>query len=111
MNEPNYFLPKNRYQELKYFCLQYKYYEKLLNNHEAGAAKQANARIAIYQIQNAILAINCGFDISEMLMDCVTNGLSYKRLKEKYGDAVPAKDEFYETYRKFFYFLNSMKAI
>lgn len=110
MKKPNYFLPKNRYLELKYYATQYKYWEKVRDNEQSLPADRANANIAIYKVSNAILAVNCDFN-SDILFDCVTNSLTFKRLTEKYGAEMPDKEVFYDAYRKFFYFLSKMKGI
>ena len=61
-------------------------------------------------IRNALAAAECEFN-KDILFDCVTNGLSFKRLVEKYGDSMPTKEAFYEAYRRFFYHLNQNKGI
>lgn len=105
-----FWLPKNRYYELKYYCLQYHYWQKLVNDKNANNTLQDRAKIAIYLVQNAIMCINCGFN-SDILLDCVTEGLSYEKLVERYNNDLPDKKSFYDAYRKFFYFLSKSKGI
>ena len=106
----NFFIPKNRYYELKYFSLQYKHWKKVSENENLTKAEQTAAAVAIYKIENAIQQVNCVFDY-KILMDCVTNGASYKHLVEKYGAVMPSKEVFYDAYRKYFYFLNKLKGV
>lgn len=108
MSEANFSLPKFRYLELKYFCLQYNSWEDVANN-GVSSSERAKARIAMYQVNNALFSFDTDFE--DILFDCVTNGVSYKKLKEKYGEKMPEKEVFYDAYRKFFYFLSKAKGI
>lgn len=108
----NYFLPKNRYQELKYFCLQYKYYTKIIEDVASTPERKFLAKNYIMLIKAAVAIAVAEYEFNnDILFDCVTNGLSFKRLVEKYGDSMPAKETFYEAYRRFFYHLNQNKGI
>ena len=100
---PNFKLPKNRYLELKYHCFQ----ADSWNNPNTSYFVRANYAIQKYQLENAILSVNC--DYSDILKDCVTHGVSYKKLKEKYGERMPEKEVFYESYKAFFYFLDQAR--
>lgn len=111
---PNFKLNKNRYLELKYYCLQYDYWKTMVTTMAANGCpltdeKILRASINQYNVENSALCVNCEF--TDILLDCVTHGVSYKKLKAKYEDRMPDKDTFSGIYRAFFYFLDKYKGI
>ncbi len=110
---PNFWLPKNRYYELKYHCLQYEYWNKIISSARTISDEESvnyhRSLVNRYHLEKSILSVNCSFH--DILTDCVTHGLSYKKLQEKYGSDMPDKTTFYDAYRAFFYFLDKAKGI
>lgn len=111
-----YYISKNRRLELKYFCLQYKEWQRYLRDYylrygtkefddptgdEAVLRASYSWRIGLI---NEIVKI-AGGDISEYLFKAVTEDLSYVNLKTMH--LIPcSKDYYYERYHKFWYLLS-----
>jgi len=106
-NKPKFWLPKNRYCELKYHTLQYKYWKRLLEKDDISEETSARCKINIYNVERAVEAVNC--DFKDVLLIAVTDGLPYSKLSETLK--MPSKEEFDSAYRKFFYFLGKFKGI
>lgn len=99
-NKIKYWLPKNRYYELKYYCLQYFHFKELLTRKDVSSDIKEGAAKAVYNIESAIIDTNCEFP--NMLLKSITEGISYSKLP----GILPPEDEFFDAYRKFFYFLS-----
>lgn len=122
-----YYISKERYQELRYRCLQYKQWidrkEKLLTYIASpsssriiparGSAKSDPVTRLVVQISildDKIRAVErcaeCTDDVLySYILRGVTEGLSYDCLRTKYG--IPCcKNEYYKLYHKFFWLLD-----
>lgn len=122
-----YWIPRHRYFELKYFCLQYpewkkKYIELLdtyslprLNNNKPRLEKRISdhtGEIAIKRLYYAErikivenIAIKVDESIYEYLLKGVTEDKSYTYLKT-YCNIPCGKDYYYDRYRYFFWLLD-----
>ena len=119
-----YYISKNRYYELKYFCLQYKEfkqkYNDLCNYVEPGWLIKINKDQNYYREDpmatvrerylNKIKAIeDCARNLDPVLGQYVflgvTNGVTYGYLK-MHNNIPCCKDTYYKLYRKFFWVLN-----
>lgn len=83
-----YWIDKNRYYELKYFCLQYPLWKRAYEMKEIEeAALKADPYLASY------------------ILKAVTEGLSFNYLKSRLE--IPCgRDMYYDRYRRFFWLLN-----
>lgn len=117
------YIDKNRYYELKYFCLQYdtwvKAYMALDGMARAGTehidggdisdptAKCVEARDSFFErvtmIQDAAYETSPTF--GNYILIGVTKGLSYEQLQAKH-DIPCGRDEYYKMYREFFWNLS-----
>ena len=126
-----YWVPKYRYFELKYFCLQYLSWKKSYlaldslskrpydldkfktNNISDPTAKCAESREKFFKrIEIINAAINLTIEdnpfLKEYLFKAVTEGYSYNYLKTSMN--IPCgKDMYYKYYRKFFWLLNKYR--
>ena len=121
-----YYVPRNRYFELKYFCLQYKDYQRAYNELctaiSSGIVKIQKRDGAYSEDQSFYIRevyldkMNLIEDVSRMtdpvfgdyIFKAVTEGLTYQHFKTK--DRIPCgRDYYYELYRKFFYILDHKK--
>lgn len=107
----SFYLSKNRYLELKYFCKQYEYWQYLVTNPDKipNNICEDDLKNAIYMVEKTAYSTNCEF--VPMLLHKVTRGGSYESLVEKYPIDPPSKEEFVDAYKKFFYFLSKEKGI
>lgn len=123
-----YWIERHRYYELKHFCLQYpiwkKAYTKLDGYSESrvvsatskGIGSSLTERFAIdrafYKDRLEMvecIAIKAGNDLADYLLLGVTKGISYDYLKTHFN--IPcSKDTYYETYRRFFWFLDKKRS-
>ncbi len=123
-NNP-YYISKNRYYELKYFCLQYSEYRQKYNelcnsinsswlikiDCNPNYFKQDPMIFVREQYLNKIRLIeNCANSLDPVLGKYVfigvTNGVTYNYLKM--NNNIPCcKDIYYKLYREFFWLLNS----
>lgn len=119
-----YWIPKERYYELKHFCLQYDDWKEELKSCSAylesceHAIKGDNTigrhvesvteKICTLKTKIGLISHytqEARFDISKWLLLGVTKGLSYPSLKSQYE--IPCSpDLYYEAYRKFFWLLD-----
>lgn len=121
-----YWIDKNRYYELKYFCLQYpiwkKEYEELdgyygqpiiaeiysrLNGYTDPTSKTIEKRSLylerIKQVEKA--SIDADPYLASYILKAVTEGLSYNYLKARLN--IPCgRDMYYDRYRRFFWLLS-----
>lgn len=124
-----YWIDKNRYYELKYFCLQYplwkKEYEELdgyygrpigaevysrLNEVNDPTSKTVETK-SIYFNRMFLLertAIDADPYLASYILKGVTEGHSYNYLKSRLG--IPCgRDMYYDRYRRFFWLLSKSK--
>lgn len=128
MTWEDYGISKNRYAELKAFCLQYgekkskiKYgisaaqYDGQPKAHSTGSQTERQAMDnAIYMKDCAMIeeaAIRTNPEIWRYIVKSVTLGLSYEFIEydNEQGKIPMCKNDFYGTRRKFFSILNKMK--
>ena len=122
-----YWISKNRYYELRHFCLQYKEWvaeykklewsiqatrsniEKIGCNHNAGdpTFEMANRleRLSSYMKIIESATYNADLEISEYIFKAVTEDRTYEYLKT-IMDIPCGKSYYYKAYRKFFYLLS-----
>lgn len=124
-----YWIPKPRYYELKYFCLQYPSWKQAyaaldsLSKRPADLAvfsktnvcsdptsKCVESRIYFYEricmIETACKSTDNG--LADYILKGVTEGISYEQLKIKYN--IPCcRDTYYKLYRKFFWLLHGLR--
>lgn len=123
-----YWIDKNRYYELKYFCLQYPFWKKAyaaidgFSKHsleiigiQPGLHSDPTARCVeakelylrkISTVEQA--AIEADAELYVYILQAVTEGLSYEMLKVRLE--IPcSRDTFYDRYRKFFWLLNKAR--
>lgn len=124
-----YWISKDRFYELKHFCLQYphwkkvylrlcdgnihtlKYDEKIQNNNIPNPTeKMAIAKIKLLNKMQIIeeSAIESDKELSCYILKAVTEGLSYTNLKTKL-DIPCSRDKYYKIIRKFFYILDKKR--
>ena len=125
-----YWIPKHRYYELKHFCLQYQDWRhelSLIDGYYAVSAGvneyvdsgstcrpteyYAEARMFYERrIEMVNLAAQKATDdiFGEVLVDAVTNGLSYEKLMAR-GDVNCGKEAWYAAYRRFFWILDKLR--
>lgn len=123
-----YHLDKERYLELKHFCLQYDSWKKelnnieffhggsiLKNNYKSGktqkdvvydiVARRALLRANMAAVDKALLKAEENDIIRANLKECVIHGGSYAKLSMR--AMIPCgRDRFYKSYRRFFYILS-----
>ena len=124
----NYDISKERYRELKYFCLQYPDWKKELtvaDTVKAVSFKEGGSRSGgIYDSTSELAARRtelqrkCSFVetaaaeadecISQYIIDAVTSDLSYTYLRTV-RDMPCGKNQFYEARRKFFCYLSKIR--
>lgn len=124
-----FYIPKSRYYELKYHCLQYKDWkksraelERMLGPAAATMKVARGSAKANPVLQMALIFMYYDTMIKELEQCCkdaepeladyilkgVTEGLSYESLRAKYE--IPCgKDMYYDRYRKFFYILDNKR--
>lgn len=122
-------IPKYRFLELKYFCLQYPEWKR-----EAAELIRRNSGVIQNEIKKQVefsdptgdmaIRLGClnskialveeiGFtvdkEIGEYVLKAVTEGVSFIKLKTLYE--IPCeRDMYYDRYRKFFYLLDKMRG-
>lgn len=120
-----YWIDKNRYYELKYFCLQYPLWKKACDaldglyicsydltgsrsNLPGDPTGNCVDERSIYSERMKVIekvAIEADPHLSSYILKAVTQGLSYNYLKTTLE--IPCgKDMYYDRYRKFFWLLN-----
>ena len=127
--ENKYYISKERYYELKHFCLQYpewkKAYSILESSAHAYGCNSDNIRstepgdptakraIRMAYLSNKIeLVEKCAKktdpDLSKYILKAVTEGYSYTYLSAMM-DMPASRNMFYDRYRRFFWILNQMR--
>ncbi|MBO7450699.1 MAG: hypothetical protein J6U54_10045 [Clostridiales bacterium] len=113
-----FWLPKNRYYELKYFCLQFWDWQKRRAQLDGMATRENREPTEQEAIERAELSekiqkvMTCctlaAHQYDEILLTGVTKGLSYDAMSVK--KVLPiARDAYYVIYRKFFWILDSSR--
>ena len=122
-----YWIPKYRYYELKYFCLQYPEWRKRYSEADLLASPSMSRRVSdtnnipdivakkaiekgryanlMKQVEQA--AISADSDIYQYIIKGVTEGMSYTYM-EAYLRIPCSKDTYYDRYRKFFWLLDQI---
>lgn len=128
MTWEDYGISKNRYAELKAFCLQYgekkskiKYgisaaqYDGQPKAHSTGSQTERQAMDNVIYMKDCAMieeaAIRTNPEIWRYIVKSVTLGLSYEFIEydNEQGKIPMCKNDFYGTRRKFFSILNEMK--
>lgn len=123
-----YWIEKNRYYELKYFCLQYPIWKQandsldgfskrpdilnvtFKNRHKDPTANCAEARMFYSERIDMVekTAEETDESLANYILKGVTEGLSYDTLKTKMN--IPCcKDVYYNNIRKFYWLLNKVR--
>ena len=123
-----YWIDRKRYNELRYFCLQYPDWKKMYDSIDLIPSNQLKEIITSVEFSNptyihaeardwyrsrmktvetsALLADNF---LKDFILLCVTEGRSYDYLKARLN--IPCcRDNFYSTYRKFFWILDKKRG-
>lgn len=123
-----YWVEKNRYYELKYFCMQYSMWKKLYLELDGFTASRTyefvessnipsdpTGRLAeerLYYFDKMQLveqtALAADADLASYILNGVTEGLSYDSLKFRF-DIPCGKDMYYDRYRRFFWLLDKSR--
>lgn len=125
-----YWVDKNRYYELKYFCLQYptwkKKYEEIdgyrsrtidqivysrLNSPGDPTANTVEAKSLYFDRMEMVeqAALEADPYLASYILKAVTEGLSYNYLKSRLE--IPCgRDMYYDRYRRFFWLLSRIRA-
>lgn len=113
-----FWLPKNRYYELKYFCLQFWDWQKRRAQLDGLATRENREPTESEAIERAELdekirkVMTCctlaAHQYDEYLLTGVTKGLSYDTMATR--KVLPiARDAYYVIYRKFFWLLDASR--
>lgn len=101
-----YWISKNRYYELKYFCLQYNEWKDICN-----ALDEYSTAKALYLEQMSMVeeaAKKADELLFDFIMKAVTQGITYTELYTQYN--IPcSRGTYYDRYRRFFWLLNQIK--
>ena len=129
MTWEDYGISKNRYAELKAFCLQNEEKKSKINrgvgamnydgmpksNYKENSLETKAIRNVMYQedcemIEQAAIATSA--EIYQYIIKSVTNDLSYRFIEydEKLGRIPVGKTEFYAMRRLFYYYLDNLKS-
>ena len=123
--ESKYWINKNRYYELKHFCLQYPIWKRSLRNMQNSVSSSVlerepsgnlpcdptgNRAISNLYYSNKIKMVERTAEetdsyLSSYLLKAVTEGLSYAVLKSRF-DLPCSRDMYYDRYRRFFWLLS-----
>lgn len=128
MTWEDYGISKNRYEELKAFCLQYEEKKSKISrdigsmnydgmpkgNYKGNPLERKAIRNVVYQkdcemIEQAAVAASA--ELYPYILKSVTNGLPYRFIEydEQLGRIPIGKTEFYALRRKFYHFLDKIK--
>lgn len=113
-----FWIPKNRYYELKYFCLQFWDWQKRRAQLDGLATRENREPTEYEAIERAELdgkirqVMNCAhlasYQYDDILLTGVTKGLSYDAMAVT--KVLPmARDAYYTMYRKFFFLLDGAR--
>lgn len=129
MTWEDYGISRNRYNELKAFCLQYEEKKSKISrlkeqtwndgqprgNHEGNPTEQMAIRNAVYQKDCEMIeqaAVAASPEIYKYIIKSVTNDLSYRFVEydEKLGRIPVGINEFYAYRRLFYHYLDKIKS-
>lgn len=129
MTWEDYGISKDRYDELRAFCLQYEEKKSKISrgvgamnydgmpksNYKENSLEAKAIRNVMYQKDCEMIeqaAIAASEEIYPYIIKSVTNDLSYRFIEydENLGRIPMGKTEFYATRRKFYYFLDALKS-
>ena len=119
-------MTKNRYLELKYFCLQYSDYKRKIREYESGKipgrsfseikskdildlTAECAVSAAFYKDKTDAIeyaAKACDRDIGSYILIAVTRGFSFPKMKTQY-DLPCERDMYYDRRRRFFDILDA----
>lgn len=124
-----YYVEKNRYYELKYFCLQYHIWKHEYLNLDGYSgyvidpistsrpnevsdptSRIADERILYFNKMKLIeqAALEADGELADYILKAVTEGLTYTTLKSKLN--IPcSRDTYYNRYRRFFWILDKTR--
>ena len=124
-------IPKHRYYELRHFCLQYPDWEGMLREidglppsisrfDKVDEGRPADptpvyAQAREYLVRRIETVKKAAFEASNhqfwytILMDAVTTGASYDVLEAQKGIMPVSRNEWYDIYRRFFWFLDKIR--
>ena len=124
-----YWIPKDRYYELKHYCLQYPDWKKLyfkldgdikvhpIANYIRSTPADPTGKIACIRadLKRAIdlvdnTARDSSAELGDYILKAVTEGIPFVQL-QMISDIPCGKDMYYASYRKFFYLLSQRKGI
>ena len=125
-----YAIERHRYYELKHFCLQYPIWVKaeqaitaMAETRLDGMKVQTSGHTNIldrcrqqseWYLEKIHLVERCceqaNPESKDILLKGVTEGLTYERLCNHYKVLI-SRDEYYKSYRKFFYILNESQKL
>ena len=129
-NKSKWYISRERYYELKHFCLQYPIWVKaeqaitaMAENRLDGIKVQTSGYVDILErcrqqsewyLERIRLVERCcemaGKESKDILLKGVTEGLTYDKLYMRYK-VVISRDEYYKVYRYFFYLLNESQKL
>lgn len=120
-----YYIPKERYYELKHFCLQFPIWEDAYNHlnecsltndslvrNEINMKVEEVATAKVYYISlmeivaDAVLSATNDKVITSWLFEGVTRGKSFDQMELENGYSPCSRSEYYNTYKEFFYYLS-----
>lgn len=125
----DYWIDRNRYYELKYFCLQYPSWKKVYNSIDGYSSHtynlvqtstNASSNQTLQYIERRLLyfermkiveqtAINTDPNLASYILKAVTEGLSYANLESRLE--IPCgRDTYYKRYRRFFWLLDQART-
>lgn len=129
-------IPKERYYELKHFCLQYDLWKKAYERIDIQANDPSKVIVAKTEhfdpIQAAVeskekwyekmhmvdwacdYATSYAFSIkkpeeAKLLKEAVTKGYSFEKMEARYSTFPVSRDVYYESYRRFFWILDKVR--
>lgn len=129
MTWEDYGISRNRYNELKAFCLQYEEKKSKINrlqaqtgnggqprgNHTGNPTEELAVRNVVYQKDCEMIeqaAVAASPEIYKYIIKSVTNDLSYRFVEydEKLGRIPVGVNEFYAYRRLFYHYLDKIKS-
>lgn len=126
-----YWIPRQRYFELKHFCMQYGDWlkelrsielthgnaiEMIVNNGEfndpvyKAAEKRERYLTWLNIVEQAVRNTTPSVTLGELLLEGIVKGISYDKLEANEGGMPCSKDAFYNLYRKFFFELDKIRG-
>ena len=110
LSEKNpYWIPRNRYYELKYFCLQFDDWKERLSYLESRSRLSVTEQSEVRELKNKIEAVLAALESTECLKDYILEGVAKGISYDTMSNTMPipcSRVEYYDVYRKFFYNLD-----